>query len=105
MDLDNVNGNTYFGLHAACMGASWMMMVNGYAGLRIYNDTLHFRPFIHKDWKSYKFTVLFRGTRLGVTVDRMKTTYKVMEGNALTLEHNGQWYDVKDELSIPHKEM
>ena len=50
MDLDNVNGNTYFGLHAACMGAAWMMMVNGYAGLRIYNDTLHFRPFIHEGW-------------------------------------------------------
>ena len=105
MDLDNVNGNTYFGLHAACMGASWMMMVNGYAGLRIYNDTLHFRPFIHESWKSYKFTVLFRGTRLGVTVDKTKTTYKVLEGNALMLEHNGQRYNVHDELSIPHKEM
>ena len=104
MDLDNVNGNTYFGLHAACMGASWMMMVNGYAGLRIYNDALHFRPFIHESWKSYKFTVLFRGTRLGVTVDKTQTTYKVLEGSALTVEHNGQWYEVQDQLSIPHKE-
>lgn len=104
MDLDNVNGNTYFGLHAACMGASWMMMVNGYAGLRIYNDALHFRPFIHESWKSYKFTVLFRGTRLGITVDKAKTTYKVLEGKALKVEHNGQWYEVQDELFIPHKE-
>lgn len=104
MDLDNVNGNTYFGLHAACMGASWMMMVNGYAGLRIYNDALHFRPFIHESWKRYQFTVLFHGTRLGITVDKTKTTYTVLEGGALTIEHNGQWYDVQSELAIPHEE-
>jgi hypothetical protein len=27
----------------------------------------------------------------------------VLEGKALTVEHNGQWYEVQDELAIPHK--
>ena len=100
MDLDNVNGNTYFGLHAACMGAAWMMMVNGYAGLRIYNDTLHFRPFIHEGWKKYTFTVLFHGTRLRVCVDQEKTVYTVLEGKPLTIEHNGKQYSIETELVI-----
>ena len=100
MDLDNVNGNTYFGLHAACMGAAWMMMVNGYAGLRIYNDTLHFRPFIHEGWKKYTFTVLFHGTRLRVCVDQEKTVYTVLEGKPLIIEHNGKQYSIETDLVI-----
>ena len=102
MDLDNVNGNTLHGLHAACAGASWMMVVNGFAGLRIYNDTLHFRPFIQESWNKYSFTVLFRGSRLGVTVDKAGTTYKVLEGKAITIEHNGEMYLVEDVLTLPH---
>lgn len=103
MDLDNVKGNTRRGLHAACMGAAWMMVVNGYAGLRIYNDTLHFRPFMQESWNKYRFTVLFRGTRLDVTVDKKGTTYTVLEGKAITIEHYGEKYLVEDVLTIPHK--
>ncbi len=100
MDLDNVNGNTFFGLHAACMGASWMMMVNGYAGLRIYDNTLHFKPFIDEKWRSYTFSVLFRGTRLRVTVDRAHTRYEVAEGKPIGIMHYGEPYTIESALTL-----
>lgn len=103
MDLDNVKGNTRRGLHAACMGAAWMMVVNGYGGLRIYGDTLRFRPFIQEGWNNYRFTVLFHGTRLGVTVDKKGTTYTILEGAAITIEHYGETYLVENVLFVPHK--
>lgn len=103
MDLDNVNGNTLFGLHAACMGASWMMIVNGYAGLRIYDGKMHFKPFIDEKWNGYSFTILFRGTRLSVSVGKDKTVYKVLSGDAIEIEHNGKSFTVKNEISVPMK--
>ena len=81
-----------------------MMMVNGYAGLRIYNDTLHFRPFIHESWKKYAFKVLFRGTRLSVTVDKEKTVYRILEGKPLTVEHHGAMYKIESELTVRTEE-
>ncbi len=100
MDLDNVNGNTGHGLHAACMGASWMMIVNGYAGLRVYDNTLHFRPFIHEGWKKYSFTFLFQGTRLGVKVTEDYAEYTLLEGKAITIEHYGKTYTVDGVLRL-----
>ena len=101
MDLDNVNGNTYNGLHAACMGAAWMMMVNGYAGLRVFDGELHFRPFIHEGWKHYSFTFLFRGTRLAVNVTPEYTEYKVVEGKPIKIWHRDEEYLVDGTVRLP----
>ena len=100
MDLDNVNGNTYFGLHAACMGASWMMVVNGYAGLRIYDNMLHFKPFINEGWKKFTFSLLFRGTRIKVSIDPVNTEYQILSGKPITIEHNGKQYVIENKLSV-----
>ncbi len=36
MDLDDLKGTTRNGIHAACMGGTWMSIVHGFAGMRIY---------------------------------------------------------------------
>ncbi len=101
MDLDNVNGNTGNGLHAACMGASWMMIVNGYAGVRVFDNKLHFRPFIHDGWKKYSFTFLFQGTRLGVRVTEECAEYTLLEGKPITIAHFDKDYTVDGVLRLP----
>ena len=85
MDLDNVNRNTWAGVHAACMGSCYMMIVNGYAGMRVYDDALHFKPFIPENWKGYTFKVVFKGSTLEVAISAQKTAYKLLSGNAITL--------------------
>lgn len=87
MDLDNVNKNTYFGLHAACMGSCWMMLVNGYAGLRVYDNRMHFKPYCDEKWKSYAFKLQFRGSILSIKVEKNQTTYKVLSGNPVEIFH------------------
>ncbi len=87
MDLDNVNRNTFFGLHAACMGTSWMMLVNGYGGLRIYDGKLHFKPYCAENWKSFTFKLRFRGSVLSVKVSRTETTYTLLEGDPIVILH------------------
>lgn len=88
MDLDNVNRNTYFGIHAACMGSCYMMIVNGYAGMRVYDGALHFKPYIPENWKGYTFKIVFGGSKLLVNVSAEKTAYTLLSGTELTLYDN-----------------
>lgn len=90
MDLDNVNGNTAYGLHAACMGGSRMLIVNGYGGLRVYDNKLHFEPTIHNKWNSYSFKISFKGALLNVHVDKNGTTYNLEQGDELIISHFGK---------------
>lgn len=85
MDLDNVNRNTYFGIHAACMGSCYMMIVNGYAGMRVYDGALHFKPFIPENWKGYTFKIVFNGCKVLVKVTAEKTVYKLISDGNITL--------------------
>ena len=87
MDLDNVNRNTYFGIHAACMGTSWMMVANGYGGLRVYNNMLHFNPFCAKEWESLSFKITFKGSTLKTTVSKDEVIYELVSGPKLDFYH------------------
>ena len=87
MDLDNVNRNTFFGLHAACMGTSWMMLVNGYGGLRIIDGELHFKPFCAEEWNHFVFRLKYRNSVLSIKVSKEETQYRVEEGLSVELFH------------------
>lgn len=104
MDLDNVNRNTFFGLHAACMGATWMMMVNGYAGLRIYDNKLHFKPFSDEKWNFYRFKLRFRNSLLSVKVEREQTTYTLLSGESLTITHYEKKVKIDNQITLANKE-
>lgn len=97
MDLDNVNKNTYFGLHAACMGSCWMMLVNGYAGLRVYDEKMHFKPYCDAKWNSYSFKLRFRDSVLHISVKKDKTSYRVLSGAPLEIYHKDQLITVGTE--------
>ena len=85
MDLDNVNRNTWAGIHAACMGSCYMMIVNGYAGMRVYDNALHFKPYIPENWNGYTFKVVFKGSTIEVNITAEKTTYKLLSGGEVGL--------------------
>lgn len=86
MDLDDYNRNACNGVHAACMGSAWMMIVNGYAGLRVYDNTLHFKPIIADGWKSYSFRLRFRGAIVGVYITPEEARYTLIEGDSVQIE-------------------
>jgi len=86
MDLDDVKGNTAGGCHTACMGGSWMSIVYGFGGLRVYDGKVHLNPYVPKDWNSYSFKILFRGARLKVDVTRNNVMLTLVEGDRFDLE-------------------
>lgn len=97
MDLDDYHGNTKDGIHAANMAGTWMCLVNGFAGMRVYDNTLSFNPFLPEKWEEYSFKITYRARLLKVTVNKNETIYELLEGEELAILHKGFMKTVKIE--------
>ncbi|WP_343532047.1 glycoside hydrolase family 65 protein [Pedobacter sp.] len=69
LDLDDYNNDTEDGLHITSMAGTWMSVVEGFAGMRVRDDKLVFNPFLPEKWKSFAFTVGFRGANIKVNIN------------------------------------
>ncbi|MBI9066791.1 MAG: glycoside hydrolase family 65 protein [Salinivirgaceae bacterium] len=61
LDLDDYNCEVHEGLHITSMAGTWMSVVQGFGGLRVYDGKLHLSPKLPKSWESYSFKVRFHG--------------------------------------------
>jgi alpha,alpha-trehalose phosphorylase len=87
MDLGNVEGNVKDGCHIASMGASWMVLVNGFGGMREHEGVLSFNPRLPEPINKLRFPLTFRGQFLEVNIDQESATYLLREGTGLTIKH------------------
>ena len=89
LDLDDYNKEVEEGLHITSMAGTWMSIVEGFGGMRVKNDALHFEPRIPKDWDGYSFKINFRNQILKISVHQTETTF-ILEGeNPITVYVNG----------------
>lgn len=105
MDLDNVNRNTYFGVHAACMGAAWLTISIGYGGMSVKQGKLHFSPKYDQKLGEFSFRIVWRSSRIEIAVKKTKVVYKLLSGNPVELYHQNISFLLKDsvEMSIGDK--
>ena len=68
LDLDDYNHEAHEGLHITSMAGTWMSVVQGFGGMRVTRDEITFKPMLPKQWKRYKFRVLFRDKVIEVEV-------------------------------------
>ena len=95
LDLDDYNKEVEEGLHITSMAGTWMSIVEGFGGMRVKNDTLHFEPRIPKDWNGYSFKINFRNQILKVSVHQNETNF-VLEGeNPITVYVNAKAVSVE----------
>jgi len=87
LDLDDYNENAYQGLHIACMGGTWLALVQGFAGMRMFNDKLYFHPGLPDEWNKYQFRLRFKGSQIEVTVTKDKANYFLISGNSVEFKH------------------
>lgn len=74
-DLDDNQGNTNDGLHAAAAGGSWQTAVSGFGGFAVDADGIpHFNPWIPKEWDGMEFRINWRGSILTVSVTRERVS-------------------------------
>ena len=84
-DLNNSHGNTGDGIHTANMGGSYMMIVNGFAGMNVSEAGLELRPFVPEAWRGYRFRISFRKSFLEVNVTKNGCTVRLLNDIPVTL--------------------
>ncbi len=90
MDLGDVSGNAQDGLHIASMGATWMVMVYGFAGMRDDDGHISFNPKPLAGMKRMRFKLKVRGCILEVTLSPEQAHYSLLQGESLGFRHKGE---------------
>jgi alpha,alpha-trehalose phosphorylase len=89
IDLEDLQHNTQDGVHIASLAGTWLGAVCGFGGLRDYRDELRFAPRLPQALARLMFRLSFQGRVLGVNVLPARTTYSMIEGDALEIVHHG----------------
>ncbi|MET0816842.1 MAG: glycosyl hydrolase family 65 protein, partial [Solirubrobacteraceae bacterium] len=89
VDLLDTHGNTADGIHIASCGGTWLALVAGFGGLRDTDGLLRLSPRLPGDWDRLRFRIAVRGQRVEVDMTPGATTYTLLEGGGLLLEHDG----------------
>lgn len=90
LDLDDTHGNTKDGIHTANMGGTYLSIVFGFAGLRIKDDFIYFRPILPEEWKGYSFRINYRGSIILIYIGKSYTEFILEEGNGALLFLEGE---------------
>eukprot|EP01059_Diplonema_ambulator_P015140 TRINITY_DN2623_c0_g1_i2.p1 TRINITY_DN2623_c0_g1~~TRINITY_DN2623_c0_g1_i2.p1 ORF type:complete len:1144 (+),score=408.19 TRINITY_DN2623_c0_g1_i2:455-3433(+) len=101
MDLDNIHHNSQHGIHTACMAGTWMCVVRGFAGFRIYNGVMHLSPYLPQEWTGYTFCLTYHNAVLEVSVNGKRVKYTCKRGKRVNFVHaNTQKVYLKEGKSV-----
>jgi maltose phosphorylase len=105
LDLDDYNNDTKDGCHITSMAGTWMAVVKGFGGLRVFDDIIRFNPYIPEKWNSYSFKIRFRGHLIHIKVLKEQTLIANQSEQPLQLKVYNENYSIQPngELSVPHK--
>ncbi len=90
LDLDDYNKEVEEGCHITSMAGTWMSIVEGFGGMRVKNDMLHFEPKIPKEWEGYSFKINFRNQILKIAVQQNETTFSLEGDKKIKVFANGK---------------
>ncbi|MBC1420431.1 glycoside hydrolase family 65 protein [Listeria seeligeri] len=100
IDLGTEPHSSDDGLHAAALGAIWLAVIFGFAGIDTSEELLQITPNLPDAWQSLTFEFVWKGERIGFkitpkTLELSKTTTSVLE-----LIINGEKHSFTDKLTI-----
>ncbi|MBC1941298.1 glycoside hydrolase family 65 protein [Listeria seeligeri] len=100
IDLGTEPHSSDDGLHAAALGAIWLAVIFGFAGIDTREELLQITPNLPDAWQSLTFEFVWKGERIGFkitpkTLELSKTTTSVLK-----LIINGEKHSFTDKLTI-----
>jgi alpha,alpha-trehalose phosphorylase len=96
IDLRNLAENTRDGMHIAALGATWLVAVAGFGGMRDHDERLSFAPRLPSRITRLAFRISFRGRCVRVEVHHTEARYELLgEGDPLELLHHGEPFELE----------
>jgi maltose phosphorylase len=90
LDLDDYNKEVEEGCHITSMAGTWLSIVEGFGGMRVKDNQLHFSPKIPKQWEAYSFKINFRNHIIKVQVSESGVDFNVDGETSLEIVINGK---------------
>lgn len=90
LDLDDYNKEVEEGLHITSMAGTWMSIVEGFGGMRVKDNQLHFNPQIPSVWKGFSFKINFRNQILKLNIKQEEIFFELEGNKELQLVVNGK---------------
>lgn len=100
LDLDNYNNDTEDGLHITSMSGAWLAIVQGFAGMRTYNQSLSFEPKLLEKWNGYSFNINYRENTLKVEVRKEYVRIINLSPKLVEVSLYGEKYIIEDKVQI-----
>lgn len=94
MDLADVAGNADHGVHVACAGGTWQILVNGFAGMR-NNHVLTFDPRLPAEFDHLGFKLQVHGRTLEVAVTHDEILFSLAGEQAMDVAVRGKQVTVE----------
>ena len=103
MDLDDYNNEVDKGLHITSMAGSWLILAEGFAGMKIRNFKLHLHPCIPDKWSHYSININFMENTIRLDVYKDRTQITNQKGNDIELEVYDRCYKIEKAKRIDIK--
>ena len=103
LDLDDYNHEVHEGLHITSMAGTWLSVIEGFAGLRVNEKGLYFKPIVPEKWQSFCFNIMYKNQRVKFDI-RKKSSVLINYGDqAINILTNSKVYtlDPHSQLKIP----
>ena len=100
LDLDDYNAEVEEGLHITSMAGTWMSIVEGFAGMRVKENMLSFRPALPKAWEKIAFKINFRNSIYTISIGQGEFQCQVEGEEETTLQLNGNKQVFKQEIRL-----
>ena len=94
LDIDDYNREVHEGLHITSMAGTWMSVVQGFGGMKIRDEELHFTPKLPAQWQGLSFSILWRGATLKATLNAEGMTIENLSGATAKFAIDGTWFEV-----------
>lgn len=100
LDLDDYNHEADEGCHITSMAGTWMSVIEGFGGMRVKDNQLHFRPYTPDKWTSYSFKIRFRGHLLAINISKKTVEIKNNYNKAISLMVNEKQVEIAANKSV-----
>ena len=90
LDLDDYNNEVSEGCHITSMAGTWMAIVQGFGGMRTFDNKLSFNPQIPNQWQSYTFTINYRDCVLKVYKSHTECMFTNQSDRPIKIEIDGK---------------
>lgn len=100
IDLGTDTGTSDEGIHAAAIGAIWLMIVFGFSGIQIEQAGLIIEPSLPEKWKALDFTFQWQGELINFHVTHKELHLTKKSTTTVLIKNNHQEYQLINELRI-----